>query len=85
MNIQSTSEIRTVRISDDDNLFGCRSVRISKASENRTNLFGFQTFVYVRNPNKLMFERSDFGQTAKLGRFIYKDRHKKNSYLYKTV
>ena len=30
-------------------------------------------------------ERSDFGQLTKLGRFIYKDRYKKNSYLYKTV
>ena len=74
-----------VRFSDVGLLFGCKSVRISKSSDNRTNLFGFQTFVYVQNPNKLMFERSVFGQTAKLGRFIYKDRPKKNSYLYKTV
>ena len=29
--------------------------------------------------------RSDFGQLTKLGRFIYKDRHEKNIYLYKTV
>ena len=42
-------------------LFGCIFVRISKTSEIRTNLFGFQTPFYVRNPNEHMFERSDFG------------------------
>ena len=32
-----------------------------------------------------MFERSDFGQTAKLDRFIYKDGHKNYIFIYKTV
>ena len=62
------------------NLFGFR-----KLSEIRTDRSDFRHFFAVQNPNKHMFERSDFGQLTKLGRFIYKDRHEKNIYLYKTV
>ena len=61
-------------------LFGFR-----KLTEIRTNLFGFQTLVCVRNPNKHMFERSDFGQTAKLDRFIYKNIIFMTPFIYKTT
>ena len=44
--------------------------------------FGFNLFEQTK-PNAKSVR--NFGQTARLGRFIYKDRHKKNSYLYKTV
>ena len=40
-------------------------------------VFGFRTF----GP----FECSDFRQTTRLGHFIYKDGHKENFYIYKTV
>ena len=43
------------------------------------------TLFSVRNPNDQLFERSDFRQLTKLGRFIYKDSHKKEIVLYKTV
>ena len=44
--------------------------------------FGFNLFEQTK-PNA---ERcSDFGQTAKLGRFIYKGGHKQDFLLYKTV
>ena len=74
-----------VRFSVNAYLFGYKKRSVIYNAEIRTNLFGFQTLVCVRNPNEHMFERSDFGQLAKLGRFIYKDRHEKNICLYKTV
>ena len=85
MCIQSTSEIRTVRISDRSILFGSNYRSVVFNAEIRTHLFGFQTFIVIPKTEQNITERSDFGQLTKLGRFIYKDRHKKNSYLYKTV
>ena len=59
-----------VRISDTASLFGSNLCSVLKVSEIRTNLFGFQTLFNVRNPNKQLFEHSDFRQITKLGRFI---------------
>ena len=62
------------------------NVRNPNNAENRTNACSehFVRFSVVRDI-MFMFERSDFGQTAKLGRFIYKGGHKNYIFIYKTV
>ena len=52
--IQSTSEIRTVRISDVRSSFRFKFVQQKKTAKIWTNLFGFRTFSVVRKPNMVV-------------------------------
>ena len=53
-------------------LYNVRISVVLKVSENRTNLFGFQTLLVLPKSERYTTERSVFGQTAKLDRFTIK-------------
>ena len=72
LELQSTSEIRTVRILDRSILFGCNFCSVLKVSEIRTILFGFQTLFSVRNPNRNRSNVRISDISTRLDHFIYK-------------